>query len=297
MPFAPANGIELCYESFGDPSTETILLVMGYTAQMIVWPPEMIDDLVDRGFHVVIFDNRDCGLSSKTEGEPPNVMELLARRADGGDVTDDEVPYTLSDMALDAIGLLDHLEVATAHVVGASMGGMIAQTLAFEHPERLRSVTSIMSTTGASDAGQASPEAMGALLLPPAEGKEAIIAQGVATGRVLAGPLFDAELSARRTEQTFERSFYPEGAAFQLAAIGASGDRTDRLADVTVPFLVIHGAHDDLINVSGGHATAAAVPRADLLVLDAMGHDVPVPLVPQINGAIEALARRRPLEY
>ena len=302
MPMATVNttnpsSIELCYDTFGDPANETILLVMGYTAQMIVWGEEMIDDLVGRGFHVVIFDNRDCGLSSKSEGPPPNVMSLLAKTSTGGTVRPDEVPYTLSDMANDAVGLLDHLGIDAAHVVGASMGGMIVQTLAIEHPERLRSATSIMSTTGDPHVGQASPEAMGALLLPPPEGRDAIIAQGIATGRVIAGPLFDEERAMERTIATLERSCHPIGAAFQLAAIAGSGDRTERLGSVDVPFLVIHGAQDQLIQVSGGHATVEAVPKADLVVLDAMGHDLPLPLLPQVNSAIEAVARREPLDY
>jgi pimeloyl-ACP methyl ester carboxylesterase len=270
---------------------------MGYTAQMIVWPDEMIDDLVERGFHVVIFDNRDSGLSSKSEGPPPDVMTLMARMLAGETIAPHEVPYTLSDMAADAVGLLDHLEIETAHVVGASMGGMIVQTMAIEHARRLRSATSIMSTTGNVEVGQATPEAMAALLMPPPEGLEAIIAQNVAAGRVLAGPLFDEERAEERARITHERSFHPMGAAFQLAAIGASGDRTERLASVDLPFLVIHGDKDQLIPVSGGHATAAAVPKADLMVLDAMGHDLPVPLLPQINGAIDALARRATLSY
>ncbi len=156
---------------------------MGYTAQMIVWPQEMIDDLVERGFHVVIFDNRDCGLSHKSEGPPPNVMSLLARGAAGQTIGAHEVPYTLSDMASDTVGLLDHLGIDRAHLAGASMGGMIVQTMAIEHAARLRSVTSIMSTTGDQSVGQATPEAMGALLMPPPEGLDALIAQGVSTGR------------------------------------------------------------------------------------------------------------------
>lgn len=291
------DSIELCYETFGDPANETMMLIMGYTAQMVVWPQEMIDDLVERGFHVVIFDNRDCGLSAKSEGAPPDVMTLMARSAAGETIGADEVPYTLTDMANDAVGLLDHLGVAEAHVVGASMGGMIVQMLAIEHADRLRSVTSIMSTTGNTDVGQATPAAMGALLLPPPEGKDAILAQGVATGRVIAGPLFDEANALERAEATYERSFHPIGAAFQLAAIGATGDRTERLNGVDVPFLVIHGDKDDLIQVSGGQATAAAVPKADLLVLDAMGHDLPVPLLPQIDGAMAAIAHRGQFDY
>lgn len=291
------DSIELCYETFGDPSNETLMLVMGYTAQMTAWPQEMIDDLVERSFHVIIFDNRDVGLSAKSEGAPPDVMALMAKNAAGETVLPEEVPYTLSDMASDAIGLLDHLGVGRAHVAGASMGGMIVQMLAIEHAERLRSVTSIMSTTGNTAVGQATPEAMGALLLPPPQGKEAVLAQGVTTGRAIAGPLFDEAKALQRAEETYDRCFHPIGAAFQLAGIGATGDRTERLASVDVPFLVIHGDKDDLIQVSGGQATAAAVPKADLVVLDAMGHDLPVPLLPQINGAIEAIARREPLDY
>ncbi len=291
------DSIELCYETFGDAAHETVLLVMGYTAQMNAWPQEMIDDLVARSFHVVIFDNRDVGLSAKFEGAPPDVMTLLARGAAGETIAPEEVPYTLSDMAADAIGLLDHLSIDQAHVAGASMGGMIVQMLAIEHPERVRSVTSIMSNTGSRDAGQATDAAMGALLLPPPEGKDAILAQNVVTGRVIAGPLFDEARALERARETYERSFHPIGAAFQLAAMGATGDRTERLASVDVPFLVIHGDKDDLIQISGGHATAAAVPKADLIVLDAMGHDLPIPLLSQINAAIETIARRQPLDY
>lgn len=291
------DSIELCYETFGDATNETVLLVMGYTAQMVAWPQEMIDDLVARNFHVVIFDNRDVGLSAKSQGAPPDVMSLMARGAAGETVAPDEVPYTLTDMASDAIGLLDHLGIDKAHVAGASMGGMIVQMLAIEHANRLSSVTSIMSTTGNNEVGQATPTAMGALLLPPPEGREATLAQNATTGRVIAGPLFDEARAVERAEESYDRCFHPIGAAFQLAAIGATGDRTERLGNVDVPFLVIHGEQDDLIQVSGGHATAAAVPKADLVVLNAMGHDLPIQLLPQINGAIAAIARRDPLDY
>lgn len=294
---ARVNNIDLCYETFGDPTNEPILLVMGFTAQMIGWPDEMIDDLVERGLHVVIFDNRDAGLSTKSSGPPPDIMSLLARALAGETIAPHEVTYTLSDMAADAIGLLDHLGIDATHAVGASMGGMIVQTMAFEHTHRLRSVTSIMSTTGDIEVGQPTPEALEALLKPPPEGFEAIIAQNVETGRILAGPLFDAKRAEERARVTHERSFHPTGGAFQLAAIGASGDRTEHLASVDLPFLVIHGDKDDLIQVSGGHATAAAVPKADLVILDAMGHDLPVQLLPQINGAIEAITRRAALAH
>lgn len=291
----PSGAIELCYEQFGDPSHETILLVMGFTAQMIVWPEGLIDDLVGRGFHVVRFDNRDCGLSAKTAGTPPNVVDIMGRAATGEDLSG-STPYALVDMAADAVGLLDHLEIDAAHVVGASMGGMIVQELAIHHADRLRSVTSIMSTTGNREVGQADPEAIGALLAPPPADRDAVIAQSVTAGKIFAGPLFEPELAADRAARSFDRSFHPVGAAFQIAAISASGDRTEQLQDVAVPFLVIHGQQDALIHVSGGHATHEAVPGADLLVLDAMGHDLPEPLWGQINGAIDGIARRSVLQ-
>jgi pimeloyl-ACP methyl ester carboxylesterase len=292
MPIAPSNGIDLCYDTFGNPDDETLMLVMGYTAQMIVWSQEMIDDLVGRGFQVVIFDNRDCGLSTKSEGPLPDVGSLVSRSLMGDTIEPSEVPYTLSDMAADAIGLLDHLAIDQAHVVGASMGGMIVQTLAIEHPDRLRSVTSIMSTTGDRSVGQATPEAMGALLKPPPVGREAILAQNLETSQIIAGPLWDRERARDLGTRTYDRSFHPAGAAFQLAAIFGSGDRTKALESVDLPFLVVHGAVDQLIQVSGGYATAEAVPDADLLVLAKMGHDMPLPLLPQINSAIESIARR-----
>ncbi len=284
MPTATANGIDLYYETHGDPAGEPLLLVMGFTAQLIAWPDELIDALTGLGYFVIRHDNRDCGLSTKSAGPPPDSMALMARALGGEDIAA-EVPYTLSDMAADAVGLLDHLGIESAHVAGASMGGMIVQHLAVEHPTRLRSVTSIMSTTGDRQVGQAKPEAMGALLAPPPQGREAMIAQGIEGSRVISGPLWNRETAAIRTAAAFDRSFHPIGAAFQMAAIFASGDRTPLLAGVDLPFLVIHGRADDLIDVSGGLATAEAVPNADLLVLAQMGHDLPPALVPQIADA------------
>ncbi len=297
MQLAPSNGLELCYDTFGDPAGEPLLLVMGYTAQMIAWSEGFCEELASRGFHVIRFDNRDCGLSTKSDGTPPDVMALMAKNAAGEAISPDEVPYTLSDMALDAVGLLDHLSIETAHVAGASMGGMIVQMMAIEHADRLRSVTSIMSTTGNQEVGQADPEAMTALLLPPPEGREAILAQNLKTNQIIAGPLWERDEAMRRGAEAFDRSFHPVGAAFQLAAIAATGDRTERLASVDLPFLVIHGKRDSLIGVSGGRATAEAVPHADLLELDAMGHDIPEPLWGQVAGAIHALAHRAGLSY
>lgn len=291
MPIAKANGIDICYETHGDPNDEPLLLVMGFTAQLISWPDKLIDALCAQGFYVIRHDNRDSGLSEKTQGNAPDPAALMARIANGEDVSDD-VPYTLSAMSDDAFGLLDHLGIETAHVAGASMGGMIVQTMAIENSSRLRSVTSIMSTTGDRSVGQASPEAITALLTPPANGREAVIAQTIETSQTISGPLWDRAEATTRQTNSYDRSFYPVGAAFQLAAIYGTGDRTEALADVDVPFLALHGRADDLISWTGATATADAVPNADLVVYAQMGHDLPGPLCPQIADAIRGIAQR-----
>ncbi|MEM7287948.1 MAG: alpha/beta hydrolase [Actinomycetota bacterium] len=224
-----------------------------------------------------------------TPGDVPDIMAMMAARAAGEAVT---APYTFSDMAADAIGLLDHLEIDTAHVVGASLGGMIVQTMAIEHPDRVASVTSIMSTTGADGVGQPEEAAIGALLAPPPSERDAAIAHNVEVGRTISGPLFDETEAFERSRETFDRSFRPAAAAFQLAAMGASGDRTERLASVDCPALVIHGRVDPLVTLSGGLATAEAIPGADLMVLSDMGHDLPAVYWPQMADAIIGVARR-----
>ncbi|MEZ5409775.1 MAG: alpha/beta hydrolase [Acidimicrobiales bacterium] len=289
---AATNGIELCHQTYGDPADPPMLLVMGLGAQMILWPEELFVGLAARGRYVIRFDNRDVGLSTKTPGPPPDVLALMARRSAGGEVGPADVPYTLSDMAADAAGLLDALGIEQADVVGASMGGMIVQHLAFEHRERVRSVTSIMSTTGNPAVGQASPEAVGVLLRPPPANRDEAIAQGMAANKVISGPLWDEDDARRRAAESYDRMFHPAGLAFQLAAIVASGDRTGRLGTVRAPFLVIHGRLDPLIDVSGGVATADAVPGAELVLFDDMGHNLPSPLFPQLIGAIDGIAAR-----
>ena len=287
-----ANGIELCYETFGSPSRPPLLLVMGYTAQMTGWHDGFCQALADRGTYVIRFDNRDVGLSSKSDGPVPDVMALMGKLRQGGTVSPDETPYNLSDMAADAIGLLDALDIERAHVVGASMGGMIVQHLAFDHQERVLSATSIMSTTGDSDVGQASEEALGALLRPAPANRDEFIDQSVDTSRVISGPLWvEADARARATA-AYDRMYHPTGAAFQMAAIVASGNRTDRLKEVTIPFGVIHGRVDQLIDVSGGHATADAVEGAELVLFDEMGHDLPPALWPDLIESIFATAER-----
>lgn len=291
MATARHDGITLHYETTGDPGGEPLLLVMGFTAQLTAWPEGFCQELADRGFFVVRFDNRDCGLSSKTEGPLPDAVSLLVRARAGEDISTD-VPYTLVDMAGDALAVLDELGIERAHVVGASMGGMIVQTLAIEFPQRLRSVTSIMSTTGDPAVGQARPGAMQVLMTPPPEGREAVIAHSVEVNRAIAGPLWDEGEALLRATAAYDRSFHPIGAAFQLAAIAASGDRTERLRSVDVPTLVVHGREDPLLGVSGGLATAEAVPGADLLVLGHMGHDLPARYWGQIADNVAALAQR-----
>lgn len=291
MQTASANGIDLAWDAFGDRNNPALILVMGFGAQMTAWPEGFCELLADAGFYVVRFDNRDIGLSQKSDGPPPDAMALFARAVGGEDVSAD-APYSLSTMAADVIGLMDALGINRAHVAGASMGGMIVQHLAIEHADRLRSVTSIMSTTGNPEVGQADEAAMTALLTPPPEGPdEAIIEHSVGISRELGGPLWSEDVARERAAAAYHRSHNPEGSAFQLAAIAASGDRSERLTGVDVPFLVIHGRADPLITVSGGLATAELVPGADLVVYADMGHDMPEPLWPRFVADIAGHAR------
>jgi pimeloyl-ACP methyl ester carboxylesterase len=287
MPHAPANGIELYYETHGDPTGRPLLLVMGLGAQMTLWEPGFCELLAREGFYVIRFDNRDVGLSTKIEGGPqPDLAKAMA-----GDHS--TASYTLWDMADDAVGLLDHLGIDRAHIAGASMGGMIIQCMAIRHPGRVRSMTSIMSTTGNPAVGQPQPEAMAALLAPPPESREAAIEQGVKTWKTIGSPGYpadEAELRARIASD-YDRCFYPIGTARQLLAILATGDRTEGLRGVRVPTLVIHGEADPLVTLSGGQATAEAVPGARLLTFPGMGHDLPRQLWPDIVAAITALAK------
>lgn len=284
MPQAMNNDTVLEFDTFGDPSDPTVLLIMGFTAQMTAWPVELCEQIAGAGHHVVRFDNRDCGLSSKTPGDAPNVMEIMMAAMSGQPVGD--VPYSLSDMADDAVAVLDALGIEQAHVAGASMGGMITQQMAIDHPTRVASVISIMSTTGSPTVGQADPAAMTALLgVPPTE-RSAAIERNVELGRIIGGPLFDEDLSREAAAAAYDRSFYPAGAAFQMAAIAKTGDRTEALQQLPHRALVIHGAADPLITPSGGEATAEAIADSTLLMLDEMGHDLPRPLWDTFVGAI-----------
>jgi pimeloyl-ACP methyl ester carboxylesterase len=281
MPRATANGIEIEYEVIGDEAGSPLLLVMGLGAQLVAWDEEFCDLLARRGFRVVRFDNRDVGLSSKVDGPLPDILACLQGDASSAN-------YTLHDMADDAAGLLDVLGIERAHVVGASMGGMIAQTLAIRHPDRVLTLCSIMSTTGDRSVGQPTPEAMQELLRPVSQTRDDYIEMSVNASRVIGSPgfAFDEERARARAARAWDRCYHPMGVARQLAAIMASGDRTGLLADVRVPALVVHGDGDPLVTPSGGEATARAIPGAELLVIEGMGHDLPPPVWPQVVDAI-----------
>ena len=288
MPNVRANGIDIEYDDFGSPDDPSLLLIMGLTAQMTAWDERFCQQIASAGFHVVRFDNRDVGLSTRiTDGPVPDVMCSFA-----GDHS--TASYTLADMAADAAGLLDVLGLAPAHVVGASMGGMIAQELAIGHPDKVRSLCSIMSTTGDRSVGQASAAAVGALMQPPATTPAEAAERSVTGSRIIGSPAYpqdEAHLRARGAA-AFERANDPVGGARQLVAIQASPDRTEALRSVRVPTLVVHGEADPLVNVSGGEATAKAIPGAELLVIPGMGHDLPPALWDQIVGAIVANAAK-----
>lgn len=282
---APVGEHELEYETFGEPSRPTFLLINGLGSQLVATPRGLCELLAAEGFHVVRYDHRDVGLSTRTTADPPRLGAVRAslRR---GEVPD--VPYTLSDLASDAVCLLDHLGVARAHVSGVSMGGMVVQHLAIEHPDRLLSATSVMSTTGDRRVGRPTEEAWAALTSVPPPDRTGHVEHAVRTGEVFAGAHFDPIVARRRAEEAYDRSYRPDAATYQLAAVWASGDRTARLHDVEVPMLVIHGREDTLIDLDGGEATAMAVPGARLMVLRGMGHDLPEPLWSRI---VDALAR------
>ncbi len=275
---ARADGVEIAYEEFGDRSDPAMLLIMGLGMQMLGWDARFCGMLAEKGFRVIRFDNRDVGLSMKVEGGPlPDVARVIA-----GDAS--SATYTLSEMGDDAVWLLDRLGIDAAHLIGASQGGMIAQTVAIEHPERVLSLTSIMSTTGDRSVGQPHPEGMAALFTPPPSDREGLAEWAVRNWRAIGSPGFPGDDERRRelALASYDRSYYPEGFARQLVAVIASGDRTERLAGVRVPTLVVHGADDPLIDVSGGEATARAIPGARLVIIPGMGHDLPEPLWPKL---------------
>jgi pimeloyl-ACP methyl ester carboxylesterase len=277
-----ANGVEIAYEEFGERGRPPLLLVMGLGAQMIAWHEDFCRAL-SVGRHVIRFDNRDAGESEWLTGR----VDLAA--VFGGDMS--TAAYALDDMADDAAALLDALGLEAAHVVGASMGGMIAQTLAVRHPDRVLSLTSIMSTTGERGAAEATPEAAAVLAAPPAGSRDEAMDRAVEARRVIGSPGFprDEQDIRDRAGLAWDRGLNPAGVARQLAAIYASGDRTPLLRDLDVPCLVVHGEDDPLVPVSGGRATAAAIPGASLWTVPGMGHDLPRPVWPELIRRVGAL--------
>jgi pimeloyl-ACP methyl ester carboxylesterase len=284
---AEANGLTLCYQTFGSPSDPTLLLIMGLGAQMVWWEVDLCERLAARGYRVVRFDNRDIGKSTYIAAPPPNLARVFAG------LEPLKAPYTLDDMARDAIGLMDALEIESAHVVGASMGGMIAQIMAIQYPERVRTLTSIMSTTGERGLPPPKPEVWAAMTAPPPLTVEAYIEANVRMAELLRGyPDATEEADARaRASRAAARGLNPPGGVRQMAAVGASDSRKEALRQVKAPTLVIHGADDPLVSVEGGKATASAVPGAKLMLLDRMGHTLPRALWPTIVEAIAAHAR------
>ncbi len=284
MPTAPANGLEIYYETFGDRDGEPLLLVNGLGSQCISYEPDFCNAFVDRGFFVIRFDNRDVGFSTKIDTPHIDFGPLLAKAFAGEPV---EAPYVLSDMADDTVGLLDHLGIDSAHVVGMSMGGMIVQTLAVEHLERVRTMTSIMSTTGDRDVGTSTREAAAVLVAPPAKSRDEYIANYLEQWKILSGPVYYDESRFRtRGGAAYDRCYFPAGTGRQLLGILASGSRGNELRTLDIPTLVIHGRIDPLVTISGGERTAEVIPGAKLLVFDEMGHDLPPALWPQYVEAI-----------
>jgi len=276
--------MELEYDTFGSPHDPALLLIMGFTAQMTAWEPEFCQILADGGRYVIRFDNRDCGLSTKLDGQEPDAAGAMT--AAFTDSPAPPQPYLLSDMADDTVGLLDVLGIEKAHILGASMGGMIAQTIAINHPGRVLTLTSVMSTPGEIEVGQPSEEAMIAIMTPPAESREEYIET---SPRYMVWQSKKYRSEARTKEQaaaSYDRSSYPEGAGRQMAAMYASGRRTEGLQALDVPTLVIHGRDDQLITPSAGFRTAELVPSAHLLLVSDMGHDLPEPLWPLITDAV-----------
>lgn len=293
MPQITANGISLEYEAYGDPAHPPLLLVMGLGAQLTLWPIELVEALVARGYHVIRYDNRDIGLSTKfTEHGVPNVRKVLLMRLFG---LRPKLPYRLTDMAADAVALLDALGIAKAHIVGASMGGMIAQLVAATYPERTLSLTSIMSTTGNRRVPPARPEAFKALTTPPPANATLadMIPHVTRIARAIGSPAYPTpeDRLVERITRDFERSFHPTGAGRQLAAIIDDGCRRSRLKNVSAPSLVIHGVDDPLVRVEGGRDTAAHIPGARLHEIPGMGHDLPLELVDEVADAITGVAR------
>ena len=292
MPKTIANGIEIHYEEQGDKTAPPMLLIMGFGAQLTLWPDELVEALASRGFRVIRYDNRDIGLSHKFDGvKAPGLVKMTLLSKLG---LKPKVPYTLADMADDGAGLLDTLGIEKAHIVGASMGGMIAQHFVSRHADKCLSLTTIFSTTGNPKLPPAKPEAMKALVTRPDSTDEKVLVEhGMMVARTIGSPGYptEDERLRERTTASVRRSFYPEGPTRHLSAIVADGDRRGMLKDVTVPTLVLHGEDDPLVPCEGGRDTAASIPGAKLKTIPGWGHDLPLELVDELADAIAGHAK------
>ena len=274
MPTASANGIKIEYETFGDPSSPALLLIAGLGSQMITWQDEFCNHIADQVYYVIRFDNRDVGLSSKFDDSGvPDMMKMFMQKMSGGEV---EAPYTLLDMANDAAGLLDVLNIKQAHICGRSMGGMIAQEFALSHTDRTLSLISIYSTTGNPDLPPAKPEAMEPMMKPAPDERNAYIKYYVEGFRAWTGKglPFNEEFYVDMAAKSFDRSFYPQGTTRQLAAVVAQTNRKPALSKLDIPTLVVHGDEDPLVPLEAGRDTAEAIPNAELLIIKGMGHEL-----------------------
>jgi pimeloyl-ACP methyl ester carboxylesterase len=287
-----ANGIQIEYDTFGNRSGRPLLLVMGLGAQMIHWRAEFCEQLAGAGHFVVRYDNRDVGLSTKFDSAGlPDLAKIMGQMAAGEPIS---APYSLDDMAADAFGLLDALDMPAAHICGASMGGMIVQAMAIRNATRVKSLTSIMSSTGNRELPPAKPEAMAALMSPAGTNREEVLARSVSVSQIIGSPGFpaDPEEVRSRALEAYERSFYPIGVARQMAAVASNGSRKPALQKLSVPALVIHGKADPLVPIEGGIDTHEALRGSQLMVIDGMGHDLPRQVWPQIVARISALTQQ-----
>jgi len=280
------GGVEICYETIGDPAGRPLLLIMGLGGPLIWWDDDFCRLLVDRGFYVIRYDNRDCGRSQRMTGRASIVRAYLRAGA--------PPPYSLDDLADDAAGLLDHLGISAAHVTGISMGGMIAQTLAIRHPDRVLSLVSIMSTTGGRRVGWADPRLLQLMVVQSPRDRDDYIALAARTFRRIGSPgyPFTEERLRRRAADTFDRGVNRAGTLRQMASLLSARDRTPALRRLRVPALVIHGIADPLVHVSGGRATARAIPGAELMLVPGMGHDLHPDLWPLVVEGIERTSDR-----
>ena len=292
MPQLIANNVSIEYDTIGEPSARPLLMVMGLGAQLIHWRIEFCEQLADTGHFVIRFDNRDTGLSEKFGHlGVPDIAQIMLRGQQGEPL---DVPYSLDDMAADALGVLDGLNIAEAHLCGASMGGMVVQAMAINAPARVKTLTSIMSTTGNPELPGSREEAMAAMLSPAATNRSEAIVRSYNVSRVIGSPDFPApeETIKNRAAESFDRSFYPQGVARQMAAVAAQRNRKAALAALSVPALVIHGKEDPLVPVEAGLDTHEALRGSELRLFDGMGHDLPEPLWPGMVQSITELTSR-----